>query len=1170
MKIQKTIKCAAAIVAVCLATYSASAKPPTADYIGLNFVCNDLLNSAPEGLNNGSVITDWTTNVDALAPWETAGATPLLVQSNWMNLGRFGTNITLTDSNGTPTAVIASWMADGMFHAHGSGGNASYPTVVTNDSKLMDGFIECTWSYTGANVPISPGTSILALTNTDQPIIFLTGLGSFIANYGIGSTYSVIIYADTDGTGQGRVGQYFVHAAHGTYDSIVDDGPAISTDNTTTPPTSTVTPVYFDAQTNQWNGSNYTVVPVSATNSANAQWGNYIEFDGLTNDMLLIRTQNGGNPGAPINGIQIVCLGIAIPPSPTVPVPTPSSTVYGNSPVTLTETAKGTPPIVYQWQTLDNTTSTYTNIPGAETNTLPLFMPDTGSTYINQYIVILTNQYSYTVAPFQAATSQVCSVTVLPKSRPLLTSDVGNVGVGSAAVANNTNVFGFIGGNVTFNATFGLGTMPITNQWLFNNGTGYTPVAGVGDDPWTRTNVQSSSAGLYKLSATNSVGSSNSTPAHLTALADPPAPSGAGYTNMYSYCVYTNNPLAYWKFEETTNSLNNSMQAYDYSGNNFDATYGNSDGSGNGGCLDGGLNFSQNAQRGPNPNDYLNGYPGLPANNGCAGLSYGYNNGYLYAPPLNLNTNTVTFTMWIYPNDSGPVIAANSGLLMWRNGYDAAGVGFSGNQNANLTSALGYVWNNNNINTYSWNSQLFPLPQVWSFVAYVISPQNTTIYLYYVANGQTNLLKSVSTIANSPEAFSGGTTWIGSDNYSNGRTFNGSIDEVAVFPRAMSESQVQGLFLRALGLTSGVAPSPTASPVNTAVYMGQTLQLTVAAGGIPNPGYQWQVLVGTTWAGLSDNYAIGLGHTTNSTLMWTNFTGQFTYFRALATNLYGIMPSGQAQVTVYPVANWNKGLWTVNFAIPSYANQGPGTQYVGRALLTTSNSVWNSSAATNQYGYWNPLRGGNYASTPPGLLDDGVTHNVVNLSCDVSTNGNFYNGTNILLLDEYMQLNSNGCNMILSSVPSGKYNLAVYMNVATYTNRGTAVTVQGVTQSVTNTSGDTQFLPDNTVVYTNLVVTNGTLAMHLVAGWDPQHGATNNEGQFNGAQLQLLKYGPNILSLTNNSGSFVLTYVGGKLLEATNILGPWTTNTPVPSGAVTINPTGHMRFYRILTNTAWE
>jgi lipopolysaccharide export system protein LptC len=51
-----------------------------------------------------------------------------------------------------------------------------------------------------------------------------------------------------------------------------------------------------------------------------------------------------------------------------------------------------------------------------------------------------------------------------------------------------------------------------------------------------------------------------------------------GVTNMYAYCVMTNHPWAYWKFEETNDTLTSSMQAYDYSGHNFDATYGNSDG----------------------------------------------------------------------------------------------------------------------------------------------------------------------------------------------------------------------------------------------------------------------------------------------------------------------------------------------------------------------------------------------------------------------------------------------------------------------------------------------------------------------------------------------------------------------------------------------------------------
>src|SRR5208283_153899 len=230
--------------------------------------------------------------------------------------------------------------------------------------------------------------------------------------------------------------------------------------------------------------------------------------------------------------------------------------------------------------------------------------------------------------------------------------------------------------------------LPITNQWLvkLDSGGGYAPIVGAANNSWTVTNVQPASAGNYELAATNLIGRSNSSPAHLTALADPGAPANIG-TNMYAYCVMTNNPWAYWKFEETNDTLNSSMQAYDYSGHNFDATYGNSDGTAGSGCLDGGENISMNSQYGPNPNDNLNGYPGLPSTNGCAQLSYSYDNGCLWAPPLNLNTNAVTFTMWIHPNEPTGIITPNTGLLMNRNGSDAAGVGFSASVNAISTAA---------------------------------------------------------------------------------------------------------------------------------------------------------------------------------------------------------------------------------------------------------------------------------------------------------------------------------------------------------------------------------------------------------------------------------------------------------------------------------------------------
>jgi hypothetical protein len=606
------------------------------------------------------------------------------------------------------------------------------------------------------------------------------------------------------------------------------------------------------------------------------------------------------------------------------------------------------------------------------------------------------------------------------------------------------------------------------------------------------------------------------------------------------------------------------MQAYDYSGHNFDATYGNSDGTVGSGCLDGGENIDINAQYGPNPNDYLNGYPGLPVNNGCAGLSSYFSNGYLTVPPLNLNTNTVTFTMWIHPNDPFGVIAPNSGLLMNRNGGDTAGVGFSGNQNANLTAALGYTWNNNSPATYGWNSLLYPVPQQWQFVAYVISPQNTTIYHCYVSGGQTNLYKAVNNITNAPEAFSGGTTWLGSDNWNNGRAFNGSIDEVAVFNRAMSENQIVDLFLKALG--GLVPPPPTPWPVeptNTTLFLGQMLQLTAIAGGIPAPHYQWQVWYNSTWMNLSGNPNLGIAPTTNTTLYWTNFVGAFSNFRCFATNYYygWSSISSTATVTVIPVANWNKGLGIVNFAITP---PGPNGPYVGRGVLGTSL-------------YWNALRGSGvfggmqFTNTSPSLQEDGVTVSGINFgSTPIYMGAVESGGSNNALLDTYCSFVSAGAAFAFTSVPNGTYNLALYGIDGGDADLGTTFTVNGVGQSVINAQ-DSVFLPDNTVVYTNVVVTNGTLNVTMVPVLRRACPMWGCPGAFNGAQLELIQYPPPPpIVITNINGQLVLQWSAGwKLLQATNVLGPWTTNNWLPPQH-TLTPTGQMQFFRVCTNSSWE
>ena len=844
-----------------------------------------------------------------------------------------------------------------------------------------------------------------------------------------------------------------------------------------------------------------------------------------------------------------------IPPIATPVTLSPTNSVYGGQTLTFNENCFGSLPLVYQWQTdggTNITVGTLTNIDLATNASLVVVTPTNVGTY--NYVVIVTNSYG-------SVTSAVMSYFVRGLVPPFVTQNAGTADFGVI-----TNILAFLNGNVNLYATVD-GAPIVTNQWDVNTGGGYTAIAGATN--FLRVlNVQPSSTGYYLLGATNAYGSTNSTSTHVTPLADsgPPAP-----TNMYAYCVYTNHPWAYWRFEETNDTLLQSMQAYDYSGNNFDATYGNSSGVAGSGCKDGGESILQN-QHGPGPATY----PGLESTNGCAGMANALPNGYLTVPSLNMNTNTVTFTMWIYPNSD--LISQNTGLLMWRNGADAAGVGFGTGSDVNTATGrnmaeLGYSWNTNSATVHDWHSGLYPVGGIWSFAAWVMSPNNTTIYLYYVNGGKTNLLKQVAPFANGPESFSGGKIWMGSDNYSDANTFDGYIDEVAVFTNAMSETQVQGLFLRALGLTNGIAPNISTPPTNTTVYQGQPLQMTVAAGGIPSPTYQWQS--GTN--SIPGNYTSpinllgnavdttggvnhGLYGSQTATVTYSNFNSAANALRVIAINAYGKATSSWARVTVLPVPT--NGLWTVNFSVISTNNGGLGLPYVGHGILGWK-GVLGVAPATIGGTYWNALTGTKLTSTT-GLLDDGVTASGISFG-SVNNLGSFSSlatgYTNNLLLDTFAQIYGNQ-SFVFHNVPNGKYNLALYGCVGYWVNRGITFTVDGVSQSITNVQ-DSFFLPDNMVLYTNLVVIGGSLEVDMVNVPSTPGNPTSTEGDFNGAQLQLVKYGPSPLALSPNNTT--LTWSNGGLMQATNIMGPWVTNTA--TSPFTITPTGQMKFYRVFNGS---
>jgi hypothetical protein len=116
-------------------------------------------------------------------------------------------------------------------------------------------------------------------------------------------------------------------------------------------------------------------------------------------------------------------------PTANTPVISPKNTVYTNQTVTLTESALGSAPLYYQWQTDGGGGGSLTNIPGATDTNLVVATPTAGAF---RYDVIVTNAAG-------SATSSVVTITVLPPAtvtvstaQPMATMPLEGLGVASA------------------------------------------------------------------------------------------------------------------------------------------------------------------------------------------------------------------------------------------------------------------------------------------------------------------------------------------------------------------------------------------------------------------------------------------------------------------------------------------------------------------------------------------------------------------------------------------------------------------------------------------------------------------------------------------------------------------------------------------------------------------
>ncbi len=400
------------------------------------------------------------------------------------------------------------------------------------------------------------------------------------------------------------------------------------------------------------------------------------------------------------------------------------------------------------------------------------------------------------------------------------------------------------------------GRAPQTYRWQKNNAdlTDGGNVTGSTTTTLTIANAGAGDAATYSLVVTNPIGVFTNTITTLT-VASPVAGS-------YVEKVVTNEPYAYWRFNETDDPTTGFVSAGDLAGR-FSGTYGTA------------LQNGYTAIAGPQPPDF----PGLDSGNYALYSTYNIRASWVLAPPLNLNTNTVTFCAWIYPLGSQ---GNSTPLLQARNGNDTGAFGYGNNNN------LGYTWNNNSAATYNFVSGLVPPSDQWSFVALAISPTNAIFYLYNT-NGQNS---ATNTLVHTAQAMTGPTV-IGSDNGTLNRTFNGFIDELAVYTHTLPASEIYNLYKKALGLNA-LPPAILTQPKPVALYEGRTARFAITASGDKPLTYQWR----RNGINLSDGGNITGATTASLTISNVTIADNAGDYDIVVGNLAGSITSSSAPLLV--------------------------------------------------------------------------------------------------------------------------------------------------------------------------------------------------------------------------------------------------------------------------------